>query len=167
HREVPPGASRLAPRHPGREAERHEAPFLTRPSRRVTTRSAWRASASSWVTSTSVGPRRRLGSGRGSRMGVPGAEEGVAGGLVGQEQAGIERDRAGERRALLLASRELHRIVMPAVTQPDVVEQRARPGKRVWRAGDFEGHGHVFYRRQGRNEVIGLENVAERPPPDA
>jgi len=62
----------------------------------------------------------------------------IAGGLVGQEQAGVERDRAGERDALLLAARELDRIVMRAAAKPDVAEQGARAAERVGRADDLK-----------------------------
>src|SRR5207249_6466347 len=60
HDEVAPGAARLTPRHAQGEPDAHAAPFAMRPSCSLTTRSARPASASSWVTSTSVDPWRRL-----------------------------------------------------------------------------------------------------------
>src|SRR6267378_1238792 len=77
--EVPPGAAGLPPgksrggAHGARAAARRRSP-ATRPSRSDTTRSARSASASSWVTSSSVVPRSRLSAKRRSTTAAPVAE---------------------------------------------------------------------------------------------
>ncbi len=43
----------------------------------------------------------------------------IAGRLVGDEDRGIGRQRAGQRDALLLAAGQLRRIVMQALAEPD------------------------------------------------
>ena len=57
----------------------------------------------------------------------------VAGRLVGQHDRRIVGERARDRDALLLAARQLRRIVMRAIGQPNLVEQlpaRARTASR-------------------------------------
>src|SRR5262249_16975007 len=83
-------------------------------------------------------------------------------GRGGQTEAGMGRDRAGERDALLLTARELYRIVVRPLAEPDVGEQGPRAGEGVERAGDLERNRDVLGRRQGRDQVIGLKDVAER-----
>ena len=50
----------------------------------------------------------------------------VPGGLVGQQQFGLEHGRAGERDALTLAARELARPMVEAMRKPDLLQQRSR-----------------------------------------
>ena len=60
---------------------------------------------------------------------APGGGVEVAGRLVGEEQPRARHERARERDALLLAARELLRIVMQALAEADALEHlRARPG---------------------------------------
>src|SRR5262249_20834840 len=47
----------------------------------------------------------------------------VAGRLVGEQERWLWRERAGERHPLLLAARELRRVMVPAPTEPDAREQ--------------------------------------------
>ena len=49
----------------------------------------------------------------------------VAGGLVGEQQRRVGDDRARDRDALLLAARELARVVVEAVAEPDDLERES------------------------------------------
>ena len=69
----------------------------------------WISSSSSWKTSAEV---LRIE---------------VAGRLVGQQQPGRVGERAGDRRALLLAARELRRPVIEPLAEPQHAEQLAGP----------------------------------------
>ena len=82
----------------------------------------------------------------------------VAGRLVGQHDRRIVGQRARERHALLLAARELRRVVMRAAGQPDFLEQRSARAPRVGDAGDLHRHGDVLVRGQRRDEVEELED---------
>ena len=128
--------ARLAPRHaedehhadascPGGRAGRCRA-VARRRGRRAARSSRRRAPRArrSCVTSTSVRPRSRLTAHEQiDDLPAGGAVE-IAGRLVGEQDRRIVGERARDRDALLLAARELRRIVMPAVRQPDVREQR-------------------------------------------
>ena len=54
----------------------------------------------------------------------------VAGGLVGQQQRGLEHQRARQRHPLRLAARELARAVVHARAQPHPLQQLARASHR-------------------------------------
>ena len=49
--------------------------------------------------------------------------------FVGQDDRRIVRERAGDGNALLLAARQLRRIVMRAIGQPDLLEQLLAPAR--------------------------------------
>ena len=49
-----------------------------------------------------------------------------------------------------------------AVTEPDVAEQGARATERIGRADDLQRDRDVLRGGQGRDQMIGLEDVAER-----
>ena len=85
----------------------------------------------------------------------------IAGRLVGEDQRRIVGQRARDRNALLLAARELRRIVMAAIVQPDFVEQRLRARRRIAPAGDLHRHLDVFDRGQRRHEMKELEDEAD------
>ena len=51
----------------------------------------------------------------------------VSGGLVGEDDRGIGDDRARDRDALLLAARQLRRLVLGAIREPDHLERGAGP----------------------------------------
>src|SRR5437763_1279566 len=70
--------------------------------------------------------------------------------------------RGWSRVARPVAARELDRIVVPAVAEPDVAEQAVRAAERIGHADDPQRDRDVLRGRQGRNQVIGLEDVAER-----
>ena len=86
----------------------------------------------------------------------------VAGRLVGQQDRRVVRERPRDRHALLLAARELRRVVMAAVRQAR--PRRAAPRARAPRAGharDLHRHQHVLERRQRRDQVKELEDEAD------
>ena len=85
----------------------------------------------------------------------------IARGLVGEQERWPPRHRAGHRHPLLLSAGKLDGIVMPPLGQPHIVEQGARPLHRARLAAELERHGHVLEGAQGRDEVKGLEHVAD------
>src|SRR5262245_60141536 len=91
----------------------------------------------------------------------------VAGGLVGQDEGRPPRHRARERDPLLLAARQLGRVVVRAVGETALRQQRSRARQRIGRPGQLQGHGDVLDRGQGRNQMVGLEDVADRVPAEA
>ncbi len=104
----------------------------TAPSRRRMTRCARRARSGSWVTRTSVVPSSRFSSPRRRDHVLPVRGVEVAGGLVGEEDLRPVGEGARHRHALLLAPRELRRVVVPAVAEAHPREEllargRARP----------------------------------------
>ena len=62
----------------------------------------------------------------------------MRGRLVGEDQRGIEAERAGDRDALLLAARQVSGMMVRALGQPDLVEQLGRTGSCLLR-GDAGG----------------------------
>src|SRR6185503_13733713 len=85
----------------------------------------------------------------------------IAGGLVGEEHRRPARHRARDGHALLLATRELDRIVLRAIGEPYLVQERAGPGERVRLARQLQRHRDVLQRGEGGNEVKGLEDVPD------
>src|SRR5262245_51132383 len=77
-----------------------------------------------------------------------GARVQVARGLVGEEERGRRHERASERDALLLAARELARIVQRALGEADAPELGARAVRSARRAGELERQHDVLERRQ-------------------
>ena len=90
---------------------------------------------------------------------VPGRAVEVAGRLVGQQDRRVVGERARDRHALLLAARELRRIVMArgraARPRPAGVVARAAG---VRHAGNLHRHEHVLERGQRRQQVEELED---------
>ena len=62
----------------------------------------------------------------------------IAGWLVGEDDARARCQRAGDRDALLLATRQLGRIMAEAMAQPDRLQLGARAIEGVARAVQFE-----------------------------
>ena len=85
----------------------------------------------------------------------------IAGRLIGDQNGRVRRERAGERHALLLAARQLRRIMRQSLAQPDLLQLRPGAVESVRRAGEFERNGDVFQRRHGRNEMKRLEDDAD------
>ena len=124
--QAPPRGPQLARRHPedeahaaadgcgSRAAGRARRSGRGRRGRRAsaTVTSASAASSGSWVTSTSVVWRARLTSSSSSMIWRPVVAVQVSGRLVGEQERRIVGERARDRDALLLAARELRRIVM-------------------------------------------------------
>ena len=72
----------------------------------------------------------------------------IAGWLVGEQQLRLARKSARNRDALLLAARELLRIMIDALGESDALEYGARPDPGSRHAGEFERQHHVFERGQ-------------------
>ena len=85
----------------------------------------------------------------------------IAGRLVGDEDGGIGRKRAGERHALLLAAGQLGGIVVSAFAQADGGKLLRRALVGVIDAGQLQRHRDVLQRRHGGNEMEGLEHDAD------
>src|SRR5207247_11170568 len=66
-----------------------------------------------------------------------------------------------ERDALLLAARQLRRIMMTAVGEPDAGQQLARAGGRARHAREIQRHRDVLGGGERRNQVVGLEDITE------
>ena len=89
---------------------------------------------------------------------IRGAGIEVAGGLVGQQQAGAVGQRPAERHPLLLAPRHRRRAVMARVGDAHLAQQFLRPrlGLAARHAiGKLRQH-HVFQRREFRQQVVEL-----------
>ena len=82
----------------------------------------------------------------------------VAGRFVREQQRGIVGERAGDGHALLLAARQLRRIVMAAVAEADLGEQRVRARPRLRRAGNLHRDEHVLERGQRGQQMKKLED---------
>jgi acyl-CoA thioesterase-1 len=86
----------------------------------------------------------------------------VAGGLVGEQQARLVDERAGDRDALLLAAGELRRVVVEPLAEPHALQQLRRAalglavGDRVVRVR--QRHHHVLQRAGAGQQVEVLED---------
>ena len=89
----------------------------------------------------------------------------IAGGLVGQQQPWPVDQGAGQGHALLLATRQLARIVGHALPEPDLGEQRACRREGVAVAGELQRQRHVLERGHGRDQMEGLEQDADPVAP--
>ena len=86
----------------------------------------------------------------------------VAGRLVGEEERRIVGERARDGDALLLAARELRRIVMARdrrARRRPAAHRRARAAS--LHAGNLHRHQHVLERRQRREQMKELEHEAD------
>jgi len=95
----------------------------------------------------------------------------VAGGFVGQQQAGGVGQGAGHGHPLLLAAGELGRLVLHAFGQAQFAQQGRRPGLGglARHAGDHQRHGYVVEGRELRQQVVELVDetqlvIAQLPP---
>ena len=95
-------------------------------------------------------------------LGVGGVER--AGGLVGQEQLSPPDHGPGDGDPLALAARQLVGVVRRPVLQAEVLErlERRRLGLAGRNAVELEGQGHVLHRAQPGEQVVVLEDVADR-----
>jgi len=85
----------------------------------------------------------------------------VAGGLVGEHDRGPRCERAGDRHALLLPTRQLGRAVAQAVAEPDHVNEFVEPGLVGVATGDRQRQHDVLVGRQHGDEVERLEDEAD------
>jgi hypothetical protein len=86
------------------------------------------------------------------------------GGLVEQHQLGLHRQRAGDRDALLLTARQLRRVGVDLVRQPDSVQQLSAPVDGLALAQSAHLHrglDDVAEGRHVREEVEALEDHAD------
>ena len=116
-------------------AERDAVRLTTRPSLSAIVASASAASSGSCVTSTSVVLRGAIDVEQQVDHLLPGRAVEIPGRLVGEQHRRVVGERAGDRDALLLAARELRRVMVAAIGEPDLVEQRSAraPGVRARR----------------------------------
>ena len=85
--------------------------------------------------------------------------------LVQQQHARLDGQRAGQRDPLLLAARQLVRVLLGLVGQPDHVQQLGRLAAPL-RAGLLphpQPEGHVVHRRHVREQAVALEHHAHVP----
>ncbi len=89
----------------------------------------------------------------------------VAGRLVGEHARRPRDERAGERRALPLAARQLARSMVQPMREADATEQVARGGARGVRrlAPDPQRHRDVVERAEFRQQMVELVDEAEAP----
>src|ERR1035437_3460785 len=87
----------------------------------------------------------------------------VAGGLVGQEQARIVDQRAGQCHALLLAARELAGPMAASIREVNFPEPVGRCVQRLplADAAGKQRHGHVFQSAELRQQVLELPDIAD------
>ena len=146
------------------ELERALMPRAIRPSRRWTWRSRPRRRPASWVMSTIVRPAAWSSRRTADDLGAGVAVE-VAGRLVGEDERRLGDERAGDRDALLLAARQLGRLVVEPVAEAEPLERgRARRGALAPADALVEQRRRdVVERRRPRQQVVRLEDEADRP----
>ena len=87
----------------------------------------------------------------------------IAGGLVGQEQGGFIGQGSGDGNALALADREVHRAVVPALRQADLIDQPLRALDTLSTAQSRLEHRYlnVLNRAQSAQDMERLEDEAD------
>ena len=85
----------------------------------------------------------------------------IAGRLVGEQQARPVDQGAGQRHALLLATRKLARIVVEALLETDFGEEPAGGGEGVAVACELHRQRHILPRGHGRDQMERLEQDAQ------
>src|SRR5712691_915562 len=93
----------------------------------------------------------------------------VAGGLVGEDEAGVARQHSGDGHPLLLPARELRRQVARARAEADELEgaRDPRPALGARQAAVAQGHVDVVEGIQIGDEVEALEDEPDLSVPDA
>ena len=125
-------------------------------------RLARRPMAWSWVTTSRVMPSRvQVLQDRGHLAAGTGVE--VAGGFVGEQDAGLHHDAAADGDALALAARQLVRQVMGAPVYAELFQNAADLAVALFRrdTGQHQRQLDVLPRGQPGDEVIGLEHEAD------
>src|SRR5215207_5576928 len=117
--------------------------------------------------------------GAGARLAAEGEEERadlrprarveVAGGLVGEDEAGARDEGARDGHALLLAAGEFAGRVSQPRAEPDLLHHLARAGERLApaHARHEQGQRGVLLRREVREQVVELEDEPDLPPAPA
>src|SRR6266446_6257831 len=97
----------------------------------------------------------------GAQMGVEIGER-----LVEQKYRRLDHERAGERHALLLASRKLRRIALTEAAELDQLERRhgSHPPFRPGHVAHSQAEGHVLDYREMGKERVGLKHHADIAP---
>src|SRR5690606_3719220 len=90
----------------------------------------------------------------------------ISGRLVGEQDPRLVDERARERDALLLAARELRRIMIEPAAQAHALEQRRGPRRDVAVAAQLERHLYVLERGQRRQELERLKDEADVIAPE-
>ena len=85
----------------------------------------------------------------------------IAGRFVGNENRRVRRERARQCDALLLAARQLRRIMRQPLRKPDAGKLRRRAFMGVADAGQFQRHRDIFQRGHGRDQMKGLKHDAD------
>ena len=87
----------------------------------------------------------------------------IAGGLVAEQQRRVGDDRPGDADALLLAARELPRIVLGALGQPDDVQRDRHPllALGLRQVGEQQRQVDVALGGEHRQQVVELEHEAD------
>ena len=89
----------------------------------------------------------------------------IAGRLIGQQERRLVGQGPGDGDALALADRKVHRTVVPAMSQADLVDQplRALDSLPAAQGGLEHGNLHVLDRSQGAQDMKGLEDEPDLP----
>ena len=98
---------------------------------------------------------------------LPGLGVKVSCGFVGQNDAGIVGQGAGDGDALLLAARELGRLMVVSVAEADDIQKLHAACDPVVGgcSGEDSRQGNILQGRHNRNQVEGLEDIADRMAP--
>ena len=87
----------------------------------------------------------------------------IAGRLVREQHGRPRHERACNGDTLLLAARQLSRIVLAARREIDLREHFGRRAARIRQAGQLQRQHHVLDRRQRRDQVKALKDEADMP----
>ena len=159
---LPPPAARPPP---WRRAAAAESSTICPSAMRIT-RSAWRATPASWVTSRTVMPLLDVQAAKELQDLLARARVEVPRRLVRQQHRGVVDQRAGDGHALLLAAGKLRRRVVHPRLQTHRGQQLPAPLRACCGRDTFLGrvggrHPHVFQRRGAGQEIEALENKAD------
>ncbi len=100
----------------------------------------------------------------GNRLGVLEVE--IASGFVGEENARLARECAGDRDPLLFAARKASRFVCEPMGQTNGGQGRLCPLAGVREVADLKREGDIVERRQGWQQVKRLEHEADGSEPE-
>ena len=107
-------------------------------------------------------PRHRVAEEREDLRAGPAVE--VAGGLVAEDDLRLAGEGPGHRHPLLLAARQLARAMVQTVGETDGLLDLLEPLLVGLAAGEVHREGDVLACRQGRDQVVGLEDEPDLVP---